>query len=128
MLRAEVQLAWKTQAGHRHHVEGLDNEDAVFVTEEHPVFDAVLLVADGMGGHPRPREASELAVRAAREVLYDPRQLEAAGEDIQGLLTAALQAAHRGVRSLGDRTSGKPPGTTLSVALLGAGTLHVAHI
>ena len=42
MLRAEVELAWKTQAGHRHHVEGLGNEDAVFVTEEHPFFAPLL--------------------------------------------------------------------------------------
>ena len=57
-MRARVQLAGKTQAGHRHQVEGLGNEDAVWVTDAHPAFDAILMVADGMGGHPRPREAS----------------------------------------------------------------------
>src|SRR5437764_1305261 len=85
------------RGGHRHQVEGLDNEDAVFVTRQHPLFDAVLMVADGMGGHPRPKEASEIAVRVAREVLWDRAQLERAGGIAQAML-AALQAAHAAVR------------------------------
>ncbi|HEU4751458.1 MAG TPA: protein phosphatase 2C domain-containing protein, partial [Armatimonadota bacterium] len=126
MVRAEVQLAWKTQAGHRHNVEGLDNEDAVFVTHQHPLFDAVLMVADGMGGHPRPREASEVAVRTAREHLFDSARLQRA-PDPPRLLQDAIRAAHEAVRRL--RTGpGKPPGTTLSVAVVAGGTLYVAHV
>lgn len=126
MPYAEVRLAWKTQAGHRHQVEGLDNEDAVFVTQQHPLFDAILMVADGMGGHPRPREASELAVRAARELLFDPQRL-AAAPGIDQALSGAIQAAHAAVRSLW-KGSGKPPGTTLSIAVLAEGVLHVGHV
>lgn len=131
MLRAEVQLAWKTQAGHRHQMEGRENEDAVFVTYDHPLFDAVVMVADGMGGHPRPREASEAAVRAARALLFDSNALQPAlsgsGGGIAQALAAATHAAHRAVRGL--RTgAGKAPGTTLSVAVLADGALHLAHV
>ncbi|HTE17503.1 MAG TPA: protein phosphatase 2C domain-containing protein [Armatimonadota bacterium] len=127
MVRADVQLASKTQAGHRHQVEGLANEDAVFVTHQHPVFDAVLMVADGMGGHPRPREASEIAVRTAREFLFDRGQLEKSG-DIQRALAGALAAANRAVRSLNAGGGSRPPGTTLSIAVVAEGVLHVAHV
>jgi protein phosphatase len=127
MLRAEVELAWKTQAGHRHQLEGLENEDAVFVTQQHPVLDALLMVADGMGGHPRPREASETAVRAARELLFDPARLQ--GElDLPSALAEALDAAHGAVRELRVPGRTKQPGTTLSIAALLDGQLYVAHV
>lgn len=127
MVTTEVTVAWKTRAGHRHQVEGLENEDAVFVTEQHPTFDAVLMVADGMGGHPRPGEASEAAVRAAREFLFDRRRLEA-GDEVLGLLAAALHAAHQSVRRLGSGATARPPGTTLSLAVLADGALYAAHV
>jgi protein phosphatase len=137
MPRADVDLAWKTQAGHRHQVEGRENEDAVFVTHQHALFDAVLMVADGMGGHPRPREASELAVRMARELLFDRKQLERAG-GIRQALETAVGVAHRGVCALRTTASGthgsyatgsgKAPGTTLSIAVVAEGMLHVAHV
>jgi PPM family protein phosphatase len=134
MVRAEVQLAWKTQAGHRHQVEGLENEDAVFVTHRHPLFDALLMVADGMGGHSRPREASETAVRVAQEFLSDPDRLLNAGSVVQAL-AAAVQTAHLAVRDLrrvpaqgGVAPAGRPPGSTLSIAALVDGALHVAHV
>src|SRR5688500_9858804 len=126
MARAEVELAWKTQAGHRHQVEGLGNEDAVYVSRTHPQFDAVLMVADGMGGHPRPADASSAAVRAAKEFLHDAQHLRDEKEPLK-LLVGALQAAHRAVRRLrGSET--RAPGTTLSLAVLAEGTLHVAHV
>jgi protein phosphatase len=137
MPRADVDLAWKTQAGHRHQVEGRENEDAVFVTHQHALFDAVLMVADGMGGHPRPREASELAVRMARELLFDRKQLERAG-GIRQALENAVGVAHRAVCALRTTASGahgsyatgsgKAPGTTLSIAVVAEGMLHVAHV
>jgi len=127
MRRAHVELAWKTRAGHRHQVEGLPNEDAVWVTDVHPRFDAILLVADGMGGHPRPREASRAAVEAARAVLTDSRRLPGLGT-AEAALAAALRAAQAAVRDLGAGEDRKPPGTTLSAVIVAADILHVAHV
>lgn len=127
MLRADVQLAWKTQAGHRHQVEGLGNEDSAFVTDDHPLFDAVLMVADGMGGHPRPQEASQTAVRAAREFLWDPARLRTSGDPGRAALAAVL-TAHEAVRALHTGATRKPPGTTLSVAVLAGGQAYIAHV
>lgn len=126
-MRAQVQLGWKTQAGHRHQVEGLGNEDAVWVTDEHPVFDALLMVADGMGGHPRPKEASETAVRTARQALTDPARLSSSA-DVPSALTAALEQAQAAVQRLRTQPTGKPPGTTLSLVAICEGVLYVAHI
>lgn len=125
-MRAEVQLAWKTQAGHRHQVEGLGNEDAAWVTDDHPFLDAVLVVADGMGGHPRPREASESAVAAARKVISEARIGSAA--DVPAALSAALARAQAAVQGLRTQPTGKPPGTTLSIAAVCEGVLYVVHV
>jgi len=127
MLRAEVELAWKTRAGHRHQVEGLENEDAAFTTTEHSVLDALLIVADGMGGHPLPREASNSAVTAARNVLIDPARFTA-GADLPSTLLASIQAAQRSVRALQVGRNGKQPGTTLSIVALVDGQFYVAHV
>lgn len=124
MPRLVLALAGKTQAGHRHRVEGLENQDAFFITSRHPLFDAVLMVADGMGGHPRPREAAETAVRTAQQRLAAPdAPLEPAA-----LLRSATRAAHEAVRALADPGAPKPPGTTLSLAVVLDGCLHVAHV
>ena len=66
MIRTAVELGWKSIPGHRHRVEGRENEDAVLTSLEHPYFDALMVVADGMGGHPEPRRAAQTAVAAAR--------------------------------------------------------------
>lgn len=132
MTRAELQLGWKSIPGYRHQIEGRENEDTLFVAEEHPYFDAVLLVADGMGGFPEPKLASETATEAARAFLFDParwqRLLSQDGRGVPTLLRAAVQDANEAVLALA-RASGerKAPGTTLSAAVFADGRLHVAH-
>ena len=47
MIRATVEVGWKSIPGLRHRAEGRENEDAVLVATDHPALDAVLLVAMG---------------------------------------------------------------------------------
>src|SRR5262245_26731442 len=88
MTRATLRLGWKSIPGQRHRAEARDNEDAVLVATDHPLLDAVLLVADGMGGHALPQLAAQTAARSVQEFLGEPHRLTASSS-----LGAALRAA-----------------------------------
>jgi serine/threonine protein phosphatase PrpC len=136
MIRTDVRLGWKSIPGHRHLVEGRENEDAAFIAPEHPYFDALMLLADGMGGHPEPRLAAETAIGAARDFLMRPERLVELAErraDPPTLLRRAVEHANAHVRRLAVRlpagaASEKPPGCTLTVAAVAEGRLVVAHV
>lgn len=128
MIRATVRVGWKSIAGQRHRAEGRENEDALVVSTEHPLLDAVLVVADGMGGHPLPRAAATAAAQAAEDYLNDRARLNEDGR-VGRWLEEAVDEARRHVLALGeDAGDGKPPGTTLTVAAVAGGALHVAHV
>ena len=55
-----LRLAWATDAG----LERGENEDSVLVSSAEGALDALLLVADGMGGHASGQVASRLVVEA----------------------------------------------------------------
>src|SRR5438128_1706119 len=133
MIRATVEVGWKSIPGGRHRAEGRENEDAVLVATDHPALDAVLLVADGMGGHPLPQVAAQTAAACAREYLGRGAAHRAS---IPDLLRGAVAFAERGVRELAGRetppgpppppsaqvtgrgSSGCAPGTTLTIAVI----------
>jgi serine/threonine protein phosphatase PrpC len=136
MIRTDVRLGSKSIPGHRHLVEGRENEDAAFTAQEHPYFDALMLLADGMGGHPEPRLASQTAIGAARDFLLRPERLAELAErraDVPALLRRAVEHANAHVRGLAARlpagaASEKSPGCTLTVAAVAEGRLVVAHV
>jgi serine/threonine protein phosphatase PrpC len=148
MIRTDVVIGSKSVPGYRHRVEGRENEDAAFVSGEHPFFDAVMIVADGMGGHPEPGRAARTAVAAAREFLFAPerlKELRGRSADPTDLLQRAVQHANGMVRRLAvepqptarsvaaaptaaEWTDDKPPGCTLILAVILDGQLGVANV
>lgn len=128
MTRTYIDVGWRSVAGARHRSEGRENEDAVVITTSHPMLDAILLVADGMGGHPMPRQASEAATEAASAFL-EPVEFTPVPDEAPALLREAVAVAHdRVTRLVPAGQNGKPPGTTLSLALVADGWLHVANV
>jgi serine/threonine protein phosphatase PrpC len=142
MIRTDVRLGWKSIPGHRHLVEGRENEDAVLVSQEHPRFDALMIVADGMGGHAEPRLAAQTAAQAAHDFLFQPARLDEltrGRSDPTTLLRRAVEHANAQVRRLaswsrsGTAAASLPgakasPGCTLTVAAVFDGGFAAAHV
>lgn len=87
---------------------------------------SILLLADGMGGHPEGEVAAQLALQAI-SALY---QQEAAPEvpDVQAFLHAAVLGAHRQIiRYAMERGMLDTPRTTVVVALVQDGCASWAH-
>lgn len=94
--------------------------------------DAVLVVADGMGGHASGREAAEIVVRVVLDVL---RQHAAAGlPDWGSALRHAFAVAHEAVLTAAQRSKGTVEsgadamGATAVIAVVGRSLdLHLGH-
>jgi protein phosphatase len=84
---------------------------------------AVLVLADGMGGHKGGLESAEAAVTAAMTVLAD---FEPDG-DAAALLRRAVEAANNGVASAREEIGGNP-GTTLVLAIIDGAHASVANV
>lgn len=97
--------------------------------------EAVLIVADGMGGHAAGREAAEIVVRVALDAL---RSVDGEGRrDWDASLRRAFADAQEAVRAAQEASTaaGKDlagMGATAVVAVIGAGprgpVLHLAHV
>jgi serine/threonine protein phosphatase PrpC len=113
------------------------NEDAFFTfqavngTSDAPSPLALLMVADGLGGHAGGREASTTAVRVAARALLtelllpilmnEPR--EAGRRPVQEILSEAIISANQSVSQIKSDA-----GTTLTVALVADHSAYAAHV
>lgn len=102
-----------------------NNEDRLFVDPNRNVF----VVADGMGGQAAGEQASQIAVDLIPDRLLDlPMEVEDT-EEVHRHLVNAIIAANEEILAKGAADpSVQNMGTTVVIALLRAGMVHVAHI
>jgi len=122
-------LIWQTAgATHAGHVRP-DNEDAFYTATGEAGATALLLVADGMGGHAGGHVASRIAVDTARELLAPLLEKKPGEEETERLLGQAFTLANRLIREAAERNpSLVGMGTTLVAALLRGHHCCLAHV
>jgi len=111
-----------------------NNEDCLAVLDKDRVqmrADAVLVIADGMGGRANGEEASAIAVKVVRETLMD--LLDPANDHTlppaEDILSAAIRRANSNVYQLSQDNPELPGmGTTCVAALVSEGVLTLAHV
>ncbi len=107
-----------------------ENEDAAVVLgPEAGNWDVLLMVADGMGGHRRGREASHYVVAEVAALLRT--RSESWGDDdlaIEQTLIRSVEAADRQLSlQARDARGAERPGTTLTLAVLRGRRCYIAH-
>lgn len=115
-----MRSACKTDTG----LQRENNEDYLLADEENGIF----LLADGMGGGPGGEVASELAVRAAHDLLLS-QPAAGAGEGAGRMLADALAAAHSAVakRAIKEPTL-RGMGCTLEILLVRGSEAVICHV
>ena len=113
------------------------NEDAFLTlksligTDPEPLPLGLLVVADGMGGHVKGKEASSVAIRVTGGVivrrillpLLSSQATDVGSHPIQEVLTEATFSANEAVSKIGDDA-----GTTLTAVLVVGHSAYVSHI
>ena len=95
-----------------------------------PGVDAVLLVADGMGGHAAGEVASGMTVTGVTELLVSEGQESAQldGPDYGVFLGGVLQRVNSNVLEAAQDPAKKGMGTTCTLAVIKKGKVFLAHI
>lgn len=87
---------------------------------------ALLVLADGMGGHPEGEVAAQLALQTVSALFQ--REAKPVLKDVEEFLSSALLAAHHQIlRYAGDRGMLDTPRTTLVAAVLQNGSVSWIH-
>ena len=115
-----------------------DNEDSFGVfrddTPDLRLFrhGALLLVADGLGGHMGGEIASKLAVSMMKDIVKEPAPLEDGDQDAAylALITRYVEQANSSVFQTNQdlNPNGKPMGTTLATGLITPKKVHICNV
>ncbi|HEY3328743.1 MAG TPA: protein phosphatase 2C domain-containing protein [Capsulimonadaceae bacterium] len=123
----EVTIGIRTDRGKRE-----NNEDAVLVIQPKAGeigADAIVIVADGMGGRASGEEASAMAVSSIRETLVTLLKPGPNMPSYEDALSAAMRRANSAVFELAQAGTGnKGMGTTCVAAVLGKDGAVIAHV
>ena len=91
--------------------------------------DALLAVADGMGGRPAGEVASAMAIERLLSRLQDADKQKVMDDGQRaGLLGEAMHALNRDVFQAADSPETRGMGTTLTVAMVAASSLVIGHV
>lgn len=113
-----LRVAWASDPG----LERDENEDSVLVKQPHGNLDALLIVADGMGGHASGQVASKIAVETTAAELADDGDLSPDHlRNVLGRVNAAVYAAARA------NAANSGMGSTLVVAAIHDGRLGLLN-
>ena len=95
-----------------------------------PGIDALLVVADGMGGHAAGEVASQMTVAGIQKAIggEDLTSRELSGNALGGLLGKVLEDVNREVWEAGQTPERQGMGTTCTLAAIRGDQLFLAHI
>ncbi|GMQ82775.1 MAG: Stp1/IreP family PP2C-type Ser/Thr phosphatase [Rhodothermia bacterium] len=97
--------------------------------DSHGIFgsgseDRLFIVADGMGGHTRGREASLLAVESVREIFYSEPS-----EDVRSRLLRAFDETNERIYKLSQKYGkGTQMGTTCTTLAVSSDRFYIGHV
>ena len=124
----QLSVAGKTDVG-RVRAENEDSYQVLWGEKSPQGIDALLVVADGMGGHAAGEVASRMAVDGVVGLITGTNDTTGAqGQDYLDVLGRVLQDVNTTVYEAGQDSDKRGMGTTCTVAVVRGGQLYVSHV
>ena len=107
------------------------NEDSILKLggeQSPPGVDALLVVADGMGGHAAGEVASSLAIEQIEQRFTSGEFSSTPDDDFEEALRSLLQDVNQVVNAAGQDNDKRGMGTTCTLVAIKASQLYFAHV
>ena len=118
----DMEILAKTDVGQKR---SRNEDNFIHLSKSIGEIDAVLGVADGMGGHAAGDVASRIAAETFEEVFSST---DVGHRQIKDLLNDTFSMANEKIVKRGKTNSEGSMGTTCTVALFIGGECHIAHV